>query len=446
VSGLRENALRIYWWASVCAIAFAFGLAIGVFKVFPYRLLQDMAYAARELARYPLHTLRISPEKFVAESPPEGSGVVRHVAGKPVPGVTLVAGFFEGETGIRLIDLDGAVLNEWRISYNAIWPESPHLGDQPQDWDTELHGAMLLPDGGVVFTFQYGGLIRMDRCSRVEWKLPRQTHHLFSADADGNFWVPGREERREALPRFPKVEPVFQEDFLLKVSPDGVVLQEISILDAIFSSGLEGLLFANGMHDTELSKPLDGDFTHLNDIEVLTPALAPAFPMFEAGDLLVSLRNLNLLLVVDPGTGRVKWKRSGSFLRQHDPDFLPAGRIVLFDNRRDKGDARRFGGSRIVSIDPGEGSDVTLYGRLPGEDFYTDTQGDQQMLGNGNILVTESNEGRVFEVDADGNVVWSYVNRWTDGPVGIVTHASRYPGDYLNESPKEPCNDPTKRT
>jgi hypothetical protein len=324
VSGLRENALRIYWWASVCAIAFAFGLAIGVFKVFPYRLLQDMAYAARELARYPLHTLRISPEKFVAESPPEGSGVVRHVAGKPVPGVTLVAGFFEGETGIRLIDLDGAVLNEWRISYNAIWPESPHLGDQPQDWDTELHGAMLLPDGGVVFTFQYGGLIRMDRCSRVEWKLPRQTHHLFSADADGNFWVPGREERREALPRFPKVEPVFQEDLLLKVSPDGVVLQEISILDAIFSSGLEGLLFANGMHDTELSKPLDGDFTHLNDIEVLTPALAPAFPMFEAGDLLVSLRNLNLLLVVDPGTGRVKWKRSGSFLRQHDPDFLPA--------------------------------------------------------------------------------------------------------------------------
>jgi hypothetical protein len=439
VRAYAENALRIYWWASLCALAFAFGVAVGVFKLFPYRLLQDMAYTARELARYPRHTLRIAPEKFFAETPPEGSGVVRHVAGKPFPGVTLVAGFFEGASGIRLIDLDGAVLNEWRISYNAIWPESPHLDDQPHDWDTQLHGAVLLPDGDVVFTFQYAGLVRMDRCSRVEWKLSRLTHHLFSVDVDGNFWVPGRKERNEALAKFPKVPPTFQEGYLLKISPEGEVLAKISVLDAIFGSGLEGLLFANGAHDTALSVPLDGDFMHLNDVEVLTPALAPAFPMFEAGDLLVSLRNLDLLMVVDPGTARVKWTRIGSFLRQHDPDFLPNGRIALFDNRRDEGGARRFGGSRILSIDPGAGPDVTLYGGRPGQDFYTDTRGDQQPLGNGNFLVTEADEGHVFEVDPDGNVVWSYVNRWTTGPVGTVSHASRYPSDYLDASLKEPC-------
>jgi hypothetical protein len=445
VTAFREKALRIYWWTSLCALAFACGLAVGVFKVFPYPLLEDMAYAARELVRYPRHTLRIAPEKFVAETPPEGSGVVRHVVDKAFPGVTLVAGFFDGATGIRLVDLDGAVLNEWRISYNAIWPDAPHLGDQPHDWDTELHGAMLLPDGDVVFTFQYGGLIRMDRCSRVEWKLAHQTHHLFSADADGNFWVPGRKERHEALGKFPKVPPVFQEDYLLKVSPGGVVLEEISVLDAIFGSGLEGLLFANGAHDTALSIPLGGDFTHLNDVEVLTPALAPAFPMFEAGDLLVSLRNLDLLMVVDPGTERIKWTRIGSFLRQHDPDFLPSGKIALFDNRRDKGGARRFGGSRILAIEPGTGRKITLYGSRPGEDFYTDTRGDQQLLGNGNFLVTEAEEGRVFEVDPNGDVVWSYVNRWTTGPVGQVTHASRYPSEYLDESQKEPCLEPAKR-
>jgi hypothetical protein len=168
--------------------------------------------------------------------------------------------------------------------------------------------------------------------------------------------------------------------------------------------------------------------------------------MFEAGDLLVSLRNLNLLMVVDPRTRRVKWSRIGSFLRQHDPDFLPSGRIALFDNRRDAGGSRRFGGSRILAIDPGAGRKVTLYGGRPGEHFYTDTQGDQQLLGSGNILVTESNEGRVFEVGPDRNVVWSYVNRWTTGPVGVVTHASRYPSDYLDESPKEPCHEPAKRT
>ena len=49
----RDTLLRIYWIVSLCALAFAFGLAVGVFKVFPYRLLQSLAYAGRELARYP---------------------------------------------------------------------------------------------------------------------------------------------------------------------------------------------------------------------------------------------------------------------------------------------------------------------------------------------------------------------------------------------------------
>lgn len=399
-----------------------------------------MGSTARELVRYPRHTLRLAPDKFLAVSPPEGSGVNLHVAGKPSPGITLVTGFFDGSTGIRLLDLDGKVLNEWRISFNEIWPEAPHLADQPHDWDTELHGSMLQPNGDVIFTFQYRGLVRMDRCGRVEWKLPRETSHAFVADAEGNLWVPSRELREEAVRKYPKIPPPFYEEYVLKVSPDGAVLREISILGAIFDARFEGLLFANGAHDPGLDILLSSDFTHLNDVEVLTPELAPAFPMFEAGDLLVSLRNLDLLMVISPVTGQIKWTQTGPFLRQHDPDFLATGQISVFDNRRDNNDGKLFGGSRILAIDPGTGRVTTLYGARTGENFYTNEMGAHQWLQNGNLLISESNKGRAFEVDRDGKVVWSYVNRWTNGSVGKISEATRYPDDYLSQSLEEPCD------
>ncbi len=437
----RDKLLRIYFVVSLCALAFGYGVAVGLFRVFPYGLLQSMAFAGRDLIRYPRHALRLVPEKFLVESPPEGHGVHGQVAGRTFPGITLVTGFFEKSHGIRLIDADGKLLHEWRISYNEIWPEAEHLDDQPHDWDTAIHGSMLLPDGDVVFTFQYRGLVRLDRCGQVEWKLPRKTHHLFVVDAGGNFWVPSREQRDEAVQKYPKVPAPFQEESILKVSPDGVVLAEISLLDAIFDARFEGLLFANGAHDSELKLPLDGDFTHLNDVELLSPELAPSFPMFAEGDLLVSLRNLNLLMVLSPDTGRIKWTRTGPFLRQHDADFLPTGQIAVFDNRRDGGGSRRFGGNRILAIDPATDSVTTLYGARPGENFYTDLMGEQQALGNGNILISESGQGHAFEVDPGGQIVWSYVNRWTDGSVGSISQATRYPIDYLTQSLKEPCNE-----
>ena len=280
-----------------------------------------------------------------------------------------MTGFFEGSNGIRLLDLDGKVLHEWRISFNKIWPDAPHLKDQPHDWDTALHGSMLLPNGDVVSTFEYLGLFRMDRCGRIKWKLSRETSHLFVADAEGNLWIPSRQLREKPIQKYPKIPAPFYEDYVLKVSPDGKVLREISILGAIYDARYEGVLFANGQHIPELDVLLSSDFTHLNDVEILTPELAPSFPMFEAGDLLVSLRNLNLLMVMSPSTGRIKWTRTGPYLRQHDPDFLATGKISVFDNRRDNSGGRLFGGSRILGIDPGTGDATTLYGARKGEYF-----------------------------------------------------------------------------
>jgi hypothetical protein len=64
----------------------------------------------------------------------------------------------------------------------------------------------------------------------------------------------------------------------------------------------------------------------------------------------------------------------------------------------------------------------------------------QQVLPNGNVLVTESLGGRVLEVARDDKkVVWEYVNGLgeIDGAprVGLVTHAERVPEGYLTFLP-----------
>jgi arylsulfotransferase ASST len=437
---MRSGWLKAYFFGCVGLVLFACGVAVGTYHIFPYDFLQRLAAAGIDVIRYPKQYAHLVPQKQL--SPVRHAGDAnsgKYVAGKAYPGVTFITGFFHDGVGMRLLDMEGNILHAWHVSFNHIWPDAPHLRRQPADWDTQIHGAVLYPNGDIVFNFQYGGLVRIDRCSHTKWKLPRRTHHSIFVDSAGNLWVPGRKLRQHRVAKYPRVPAPFQEEFILKVSPDGRVLREISVLDVIFKSKYEGVLFGSGAHDTVLRKPLDNDFTHLNDIEVLSPALAAAFPMFEAGDLLVSLRNLDLLMVVDADTERIKWSRTGPYLRQHDPDFLANGRISVFDNRRIRKDSDALGASRILEIDPASGPVITLYGEADGQQFYTETMGSQQILPNGDILITESDAGHAFETTRDGEVVWSYVNRWDEGHVALTETATRYPEDYLAAMPEGAC-------
>jgi hypothetical protein len=436
--------LKRHWvsiWLTMCAavLIFLYGLVVGRYEIFPYGPLQALVTGSREWLQSPWHNAGIRPEKFLRKARHPGRGVVVH-HDAAYPGQTFMTGFFGEGLGMRLVALDGKTLHEWRVSFAAIWPDASHVEVPPRtDWETHLHGAVLYPNGDVVFNFQYGGLARIDRCSRVLWKLPLQTHHSIVMASDGSLWIPSRRLRTAAVPKFPGIPPPFMEEYILQVSPEGKVLREISILDIIYGSHYEGVLSASGSHAARPTVPSDGDFTHINDIEVLEPDLAPAFPQFQAGDLLLSLRNLNLILVVDPQAQRIRWAMTGPWVRQHDPDFLPNGRISVFDNRRDQHGGRALGGSRILEVDPNTRQSVTVYGEAEREFFYTETQGDHQRLPNGNILITESEYGQAFEVTAAGKVVWSFINRWDDEHAAEVERATRYPDSYLAIPNEEAC-------
>ena len=62
--------------------------------------------------------------------------------------------------------------------------------------------------------------------------------------------------------------------------------------------------------------------------------------------------------------------------------------------------------------------------------FYTHIKGKHQWLPNGNLLVTESVQGRAFELNPQGEIVWEYINYLLPDFVGSVTEVTRLPASY----------------
>lgn len=399
------------------------------FQLFPYSLFRPAVKAAKDWIQDDnyKHYLGIRPEKFIHFARHPGEGVTINLPDKAQGGVTFITGFWDGNNRMKLIEPDGASVHEWRASFQEIWPDSEKPHSRIRDWDSEIHGAELYPNGDVVFNFEYEGLAKIDRCSNVIWKVP-STHHSVFRDAEGNLWVPGREQHFTYLERFPLLLPNIFEEFIIKISPAGEILRKISLLGIFYKSGQEAILFANGDFGTER---LAGDIIHLNDIEILEKSMADRFPLFEAGDIMVSSRHLNWIAVIDSVTEKIKWHQTGPFIRQHDPDFLPNGRIMVFDNRADTISNSRLGGSRILSLDPVTRKVETLYEGDAKREFYTRGQGKGQPLANGNILLTEAASGRAFEVTPEKEVVWEFINRYDEDEILVITQATRYDNHYM---------------
>jgi len=87
--------------------------------------------------------------------------------------------------------------------------------------------------------------------------------------------------------------------------------------------------------------------------------------------------------------------------------------------------------SNIIEIDPVTRKTYTL---LNGDDtpfFYTRIRGKYQYLENGNILVTETEKGRVIEATRDGTVVWEFQNIFDETRNGFVTDARYISEDFF---------------
>ncbi|MGH6947984.1 MAG: arylsulfotransferase family protein, partial [Kiloniellales bacterium] len=419
---------KVLFALALGVLVFAYGVAVGKYDLFPYEMLNKSADAASDLYRNWKSYALIEPTKYLHPARQPGAGVTIYDPERAYAGLTFMTGLFDREVALQIVDMQGAVVHRWipdldRIS-GGVDGELPAGSEYPfNKWDTEVHGAWVLRDGSVVFNYFATLLVKLDKCGNPLWIRPYVTHHSVFRSEDGSFWMSKRSYVAEGGPTPPMIVPPFKQESALQVSPDGEILREIPLARLLIDNGMEGLLFPTGT--ASVRNPHD-DFLHLNDVEVLQSADAASFPMFEAGDVMVSLRHLNLVFVFDPDTLRIKWHQTGPWLQQHDPDFLPDGTISIFNNRRDHTRTGSvLGGSNITVVDPASHETRIAYEGSPEKPFYTDEMGKHQLLPNGNILIAESYGGRAFEVDEKGEIVWEHINRVDDTHIAEFQEATR---------------------
>lgn len=410
---------RLIFYVSLIFLSCVYGVAAGRGGWFPADFLDSAVRQADRL---------VSPPGWVTGRAYDRHGVRTVLPDRRAPGLTLVGSVWEGEEGwkpgLRLLDADGRIVHAWQVNPEEVFKQGERRRELGRD-GTDIEGSYLFPNGDVLANLEYSGVVRLDACSRVQWQISGGEHHSIARADDGSFWIPGvspapRAESRAYPSSFPGLGRPVYHDYLQRVSPGGEVLEKINVLDLIYKNDLHRYI-------TKSAFTTDVDITHLNDIDPLPASIAGEYPLFEAGDLAVSLRNLNLVLVVDPETREVKWHTSDPFLLQHDADFIGDGWIGVFDNNED-GTPRGsiLGGSRIVALRPGTDSSEVLFPTDRSEPFFTSVRGKWQLLENGNLLLVESEVGRVVEVAPDGRTVWEWiVSPYAENHVPFVTNATR---------------------
>jgi hypothetical protein len=339
------------------------------------------------------------------------------------PGLTLISTNWKDYgwgAGLKLLDRNGQVMHQWRVDPAELTRQSSAFG-LSRDF-AGPHGLHLFEGGDVVVELRgKGELARLNACGEVLWRLPDSTgeweaHHSISRDEDGSLWVSGRRATDSGLPGLRRFDEV-KEDLILHVSESGEVLDKTSVLDLLWENDLERYIVK---HFENNVGPFD--LTHINDVESLPDSMSNQYPLFESGDLVVSLRRPDLVFVFDPSSREVKWHRREPFINQHDPDFIGQGWIGIFDNNQDHTKrGEMLGGSRVVAVRPHTDSVKVLFPTAKSDPFYTPTVGEWQMLKNGNLLLTETWAGRVVEVNQNGRSVWEWLNKPYEGRERAVT-------------------------
>ncbi len=319
-----------------------------------------------------------------------------------------------GTYSARLLDSRGVQVHVWPIRYTSLSP-----GEASQD--VNPHVMKVLRDSSIVVNFGTQGraLARLDACGRAIWIARGPYHHSVELDDDGNIWTWGSPDDHESN---------LQSIYRLEVG-SGKIMTEIAMEDVFAASpeNAQKLRLSEDFEflpDDRMNKRLQSDVFHPNDVEPLSAAMAHQHPSFKAGDLLISLRNLDQIAVLDPDTLDIRWVAYGPWRRQHDPDFVGNGLIEVYDNNPG------HGRSNLITIEPETGRTETKWS---GDDsrFYSASMGKQQRLPNGAHLLVVPDEGRAVELSASGKKLFEYINIAGDNAAGAVLNAQWVPPDYF---------------
>ncbi len=315
------------------------------------------------------------------------TGILIHDKNKSSNGLNFYTSGHKG--GAILMDMAGNILHQWSYGLWDVWPNYPVSRKK-----VEVHfwrRAHLFDDGSVLAIFEGLGIIKVDKSSNLIWSNSINAHHDLEVMPNGDIYV--LTHKVDIIPRINKRIPV-KEDFITILSSDGKEKKSVSILECIENSEYKEL--------RDSIKKKKKDIFHTNTLKVLEGRIADKIPAFAKGNILISILKLDTIAVVNLDKKQIVWAYRGQFEKQHDPEILDNGNLLIFDNRG------KTGKSRVIEFEPSSMKIKWLYEGTKKNPFYTKWCGSAQRLPNGNTLITESESGRAFEVTPYKEIVWEF--------------------------------------
>lgn len=328
---------------------------------------------------------------------------------------------------IKLIDMKGQTIHSWKASFYDIWDKPPHIKPSKR-YHVGAPRAELLGSGDILVSFNarldtpYGyGLAKLDRNSKPVWTYDQNVHHtLYIDQEDGDIYALIHSFIMETPKGFEDLPFPMLNDYVVRLDAEGNELERVSILHAFKNSEYYDLLKTEPFRKK-------WDHLHTNSVMKLEPDIADKFPMFKAGQVIISVRNPGVIAVLDMKTERIVWATAGEWKMQHDARFMPDGTISIFDNRGLNNKNHRR--SQVMRINPETKETVWRHNGDNNEAFYTHYYGTAQPLRNGNTLISVSEQHKILEVTEKGELVWKY--EYPRKHVGPLTNAIRYTGEEL---------------
>ena len=268
------------------------------------------------------------------------------------PGYVLYAPISGGGT-VYLIDLDGNVVHEWHMPY------------APGSY------GYLLPNGNLF----YMGKVR-DEC----WNLFPEWHRfkggvMVEVDPEGNIvWEHRDPYQHHDARRTPSGGAVY---LTVERMPDEVA--------ALVKGGIPGTDRDGMWADVVVEVDSEGNriwewraYEHLDfETDVIQPNCertewSHGNTVVSLGDsVMVSFRHISTVGIIDKKSGEFVWKLGDSVLaQQHDPNLLPNGNILIFDNGQYRKDSAHPY-SRVIEVDLHSNEIVWSYKDSPVFNFFS---------------------------------------------------------------------------
>lgn len=423
----------------IITLAFLAGMITAIKQAPPYRSVRDALIAFYSLSAQEDMMGKQWPGHLWYPTSHTAGGVLRAEEDRIQGDYTLLTS--SNSCTATLIDHSGAVVHRWDAPFRRTFPKSKHVPAWVTDQYIIMRRAIAYPNGDLLALYETiantpsgCGLAKFDVAGQLIWAFNEHTHHDFSIGNDGRIYVlvhelsrmDEAEDKLHIQPGLPLIE-----DFVVILDSNGQECSRFSLLDAMLESPYCRPMLTH--------VDLYGDVTHNNTVHFIDQEFASHYPEISPGDLMVCLRNLNLVAVVNPESAAIVWATNGPWEHPHDPDPLPNGNIMIFDNFTAHGAKH---GSAVLEFDPRSRDVRWTYSGDDQHPFRSDTRGCQQKLAEGNVLITEGDGGRILEVDRLGQVVWEYVHPLRGGEdnqlLPLVCGALRYTAEELPFIQKQP--------